>query len=266
MTKVLIAAMLLTASGLPALAQTSSKMNCAHYGAMNAAGERRMRPSAPTASPGRRPAEAERGSWLAAIYDATAWYWDSSLHELAYGRAYRRLLERLHADGWCEGPLSSVLDCGIGAGLLSQAFVAAFGRPAWTLGVDLSSRLLARARARLGRCGAPVRLLRADARALPLGDRVVDASLCGLVLDHLADPTGALRELARVSRPGALAVVVTTRPHAPDLPFRWIFRYRPPRPANVERAMRAAGFRDVRRYGLTGLARPFGTALVGRVA
>jgi hypothetical protein len=39
MTKVLIAAMLLTASGLPALAQTSSKMNCAHYGAMNAAGQ-----------------------------------------------------------------------------------------------------------------------------------------------------------------------------------------------------------------------------------
>ena len=39
MTKVLIAAMLLTASGLPALAQTSSKMNCAYYGAMNAAGQ-----------------------------------------------------------------------------------------------------------------------------------------------------------------------------------------------------------------------------------
>ena len=39
MTKVLIAAMLLTASGLPALAQTSSDMNCAHYGAMNAASQ-----------------------------------------------------------------------------------------------------------------------------------------------------------------------------------------------------------------------------------
>ena len=39
MTKVLIAAMLLTASGLPALAQTSSDMDCSHYGAMDAAGQ-----------------------------------------------------------------------------------------------------------------------------------------------------------------------------------------------------------------------------------
>jgi hypothetical protein len=39
MSKVLIAAALLAASGLPALAQGSSEMNCAHYDAMNAAGQ-----------------------------------------------------------------------------------------------------------------------------------------------------------------------------------------------------------------------------------
>lgn len=39
MKRVLIAAALLTASGLPALPQTSSDMDCAHYGAMNAAGQ-----------------------------------------------------------------------------------------------------------------------------------------------------------------------------------------------------------------------------------
>jgi hypothetical protein len=39
MTKVLIAAALLATSGLAALAQTSSQMNCSHYDAMNAAGQ-----------------------------------------------------------------------------------------------------------------------------------------------------------------------------------------------------------------------------------
>jgi hypothetical protein len=39
MKRVLIAAALLTASVLPALPQTSSDMDCAHYGAMNAAGQ-----------------------------------------------------------------------------------------------------------------------------------------------------------------------------------------------------------------------------------
>jgi hypothetical protein len=39
MKRVLIAAALLAASGLPALALTSSEMECSHYLAMNAAGQ-----------------------------------------------------------------------------------------------------------------------------------------------------------------------------------------------------------------------------------
>jgi hypothetical protein len=37
--RVLVAAVLLAASGLPALAETSSGMDCSHYMAMNAAGQ-----------------------------------------------------------------------------------------------------------------------------------------------------------------------------------------------------------------------------------
>jgi len=211
----------------------------------------------------RRP-DPESWRWLSAIYDATAWYWDSSIHVLAYGRAYRKLLERLRDEGWYDGPVSRVLDCGIGAGVFSQGFIATFGRDHRAYGVDLSSRLLERAAARLGRRGARVHLLRADARALPLRDRAMDAAMCGLVLDHLADPSAALGELARVCRAGVPVVIVTTRRHAPDLPFRLVFRYRWPRPGDVEQALSAAGFRDIRRYAMTGLARPFAIAFAGR--
>lgn len=221
-------------------------------------------PSPGASSRGPRRPDPESRRWLTAIYDATAWYWDSSIHVLAYGRAYRKLLEHLRDDGWYAGPVSRVLDCGVGAGVFSQGFVATFGRQHRAYGVDLSSRLLERAAVRLGRRGTRVHLLRADARALPLRDRVMDALICGLMLDHLADPSTALRELARVACPGAPVVIVTTRPYAPDLPFRLVFRYRWPRPAEFERAMMAAGFHDIRRYALTGLARPFGIAFAGR--
>lgn len=182
----------------------------------------------------------------------------------AYGPAYRRLFERLLEDGWSATTLSRVFDCGIGAGVFSEGLVRARGSPVRVYGVDLSLRLLRRAAARLGRRGVPSHLSRADVRALPIRDAEMDAVMCGLVLDHLADPSPALRELARVARPGAPVVVVTTRPLAPDLPFRIVFRYRRLRPEAVERAMAAAGLRDIRRRPLTGLARLFGVAFTAR--
>jgi len=45
-----------------------------------------------------------------------------------------------------------------------------------------------------------------------------------------------------------------------------VFRYARLRPAAVERAMKKAGLRDIQRRSLTGLARPFGIAFVGRAA
>jgi ubiquinone/menaquinone biosynthesis C-methylase UbiE len=203
-------------------------------------------------------------AWLAQIYDATAWYWDSFVQTVSYGRAYRTLFKRLREDGWCESAFPRVLDCGIGAGVFSEAFIRALGTPAHVYGVDLSLRLLKRAGARLGRHGVAPQLLRADVRALPIGDAQIDAVICGLVLDHLGEASPALRELARVARPGAPVVIVTTRPLAPDLPFRIVFRYRRLRPEALERAMAAAGLRDVRRHSLTGLARPFGMAFTAR--
>jgi ubiquinone/menaquinone biosynthesis C-methylase UbiE len=209
-------------------------------------------------------ARSQSPSWLAQIYDATAWYWDSFVHGISYGRAYRALFERLRREEWSERTFSRVLDCGIGAGVFSEGFIRALGAPARVYGVDLSRRLLKKAAARLGRHGVRPHLLRADARALPIADSQMDAVLCGLVLDHLGEASAALEELARVARPGAPVVIVTTRPFAPDLPVRAVFRYRRLRPEAIERAMAKIGLREVRRHLLTGLARPFGIAFTAR--
>ena len=205
-------------------------------------------------------------AWLTRIYDATAWYWGSFVHTQSYGRAYRRLFARLRQGGWFGQTPSHVLDCGIGAGVLSEAVVRALGPPDRLVGVDLSPRLLERAVARLRERGVEPRLARADVRHLPFRDATMDLVTCGLVLDHLGERSTALAELARVARPGAPVVVVTTRPLAPDLPVRLVFRYARLRPAAVERAMKEAGLRDIQRRSLTGLARIFGIAFVGRAA
>ena len=65
---------------------------------------------------------------------------------------------------------------------------------------DPSMRTLASGRR--AACPVPVTLLSADAHALPLSDRSVDAVLCACVLCSVARPPEALAELRRVLVPG----------------------------------------------------------------
>jgi SAM-dependent methyltransferase len=48
----------------------------------------------------------------------------------------------------------------------------------------------------------------ADARALPFADASFDSAFCVAVLQHIGDVAGAVRELARVTRPGGRIVAV----------------------------------------------------------
>ena len=62
------------------------------------------------------------------------------------------------------------------------------------------------------------RVQRCDATRLPFRDGAVDAVIANHMLYHLDDPDAALREFARVLRPGGrLAVAVNGRDHLADL-------------------------------------------------
>ena len=87
----------------------------------------------------------------------------------------------------------TVLDAGAGTGAVSSALTA---RRAHPVAMDLSIDMLAwNARAR------PPCVV-ADIRALPLAAGRVDAAVAAFVLNHLAEPSAGLAELARVTRPG----------------------------------------------------------------
>ncbi len=71
-------------------------------------------------------------------------------------------------------------------------------------GVDVDDALLDGARLRAGCYGARATFARAEAEALPFADASFDVVTFVDVIEHVRDPRRAVRELARVLRPGGL--------------------------------------------------------------
>lgn len=129
-----------------------------------------------------------------------------------------------------------VLEVGVGTGIVA-AGLAGLGRQVY--GVDLSVPMLTRARQRL-----PGRVACGDALALPFADRVFGNVVFVHVLHLAADMDAALREAARVLRPGGRVLAVHGDPRAePDDLTRALDRLsvlQPPRPDAPERLAEAA--------------------------
>ncbi len=105
-------------------------------------------------------------------------------------------------------PGSSVLDVGCGAGAYGPALLAAGHQ--W-LGLEANSYCLEL----LARRGLPHRAVLVDAARFPCADREFDEAICIEVLEHIANPNTFLREIARVTRSGALFSV----PNIEVLPY-----------------------------------------------
>jgi SAM-dependent methyltransferase len=114
-------------------------------------------------------------------------------------------------------PSDTIADVGCGNGIY-LAELARRGLPGRVLGVDMSLGMLAAARQRLTTAGdlagpgpavgpVHVALACADATALPLRDGAADLTLAAHMLYHVPEPSDALRELRRVTRPGGRVVI-----------------------------------------------------------
>jgi SAM-dependent methyltransferase len=93
------------------------------------------------------------------------------------------------------------LDVGSGPGALTGELVTRLGAEA-VAAVDPSESFVNAARER--HPGVDVR--RAAAEELPFPDAEFDVALAQLVVHFMTDPIGSLREMARVTRPGGVAV------------------------------------------------------------
>jgi ubiquinone/menaquinone biosynthesis C-methylase UbiE/DNA-binding transcriptional ArsR family regulator len=152
-----------------------------------------------------------RSARAAAYFARNAHAWD----EIRSLQADDSLVEAAILEAVGTMPFDAYLDLGTGTGRLIELLD---GRWARALGIDLSHDMLAVARAHLDRArisGAQVRL--GDIYALDLPRDSFDLVSLHQVLHFLDDPGRAVREAARVVRPGGRVVVVDFAPH--DLEF-----------------------------------------------
>ena len=103
------------------------------------------------------------------------------------------------------GPGDEVLECACGTGAISAAIAPACAR---LVATDYSEGMLKQARKKLAK-RSNVTVEQADITALPYADDSFDVAVAGNVIHLLPDPEQALRELARVVRPGGTIILPT---------------------------------------------------------
>ncbi len=94
----------------------------------------------------------------------------------------------------------SLLDVGCGANLAYDLFLAEQGKN--VLGLEYSVSFL-----KLAPRHPRIQLIQGTASALPFGDGTFSAVVCSETLEHLKSDATAVAEIARVLRPGGIAVI-----------------------------------------------------------
>jgi len=98
----------------------------------------------------------------------------------------------------------AVIDAGCGEGRLAAVLAGGGG---CVVGVDLDADILRVAQSRRVAGDVRLHLIRADIERLPVATESADVVVAVTTLCFVADPAGAVRELARVLRPGGRIVL-----------------------------------------------------------
>jgi demethylmenaquinone methyltransferase/2-methoxy-6-polyprenyl-1,4-benzoquinol methylase len=149
---------------------------------------------------------AEKARRVRGVFDAVADKYDLMNDLMSLGlhrvwKAYAVAVAQVR-----EG--DTVLDIAAGTGDLTRAFAGRVGVRGLVLHTDINEAMLRRGRDRLLDEGLLVPSALADAQALPLRDACIDVVSVAFGLRNMTDKVLALREMARVLKPGGRLLVL----------------------------------------------------------
>lgn len=121
---------------------------------------------------------------VAAIYDLM----ESPMEKMGMGSWRQELIKRAQGRG---------LEVGVGTG----KNIEFYPENVKFTGIDISPKMLARARLRAERLGVQVELMEMDAQNLQFPDATFDTVIATCVFCSVPDPVQGLREIARVCKP-----------------------------------------------------------------
>ena len=135
------------------------------------------------------------------IYDTVADQWWSD--DIRWVRTLKNLVPGRLAwfDARIDWQGKAVLDLGCAGGFMAEALAQ---RGAEVTGIDPAEAAITAARAHARKGGLRIGYDVGMGEALPYGDAAFDAVVCVDVLEHVADLTMVLAQVARVLRPGGL--------------------------------------------------------------
>lgn len=218
----------------------------------------------------------EKQRFLRQMFDQSAPYYEAIIHWSSFGTGLRYRREALERGGLKGG--MRVLDVGTGSGTTARAAAGLLGNARYVVGLDPSLGMLCEARRRLA-----LGYLQGEADHLPLRDAAVDFLVMAYALRHVESLATTFAQYYRVLKPGgAVLILEVTKPDhrlggtlvkfyfrdivpwftrhftrsrtAGELMrYHWETIEQMVPPAQVLRALAAAGFTNVRRYVALGL-------------
>lgn len=122
---------------------------------------------------------------------------------------YDAVIKRLISDRWrriaAASAYGAVLEIGIGSGLNLPFYTERCLR---LTGIDVSSRMLARAEVRAADCNFPVELEKMDVQKLSFEESCFDTVLSAFVFCTVPEPEKGLSECWRVLKPGGRLILL----------------------------------------------------------
>lgn len=133
---------------------------------------------------------------------------ESFISHLDTVAAQLKRLKRLSCELLELKPGATVLDVGCGTGDDLRELAALVGPEGLAIGVDSNREMIGEARRRAASANLELEFIVGDVERLDLAAGSFDACRADLLFQHVADPSRALSEMARVANPGAVVEVI----------------------------------------------------------